>query len=220
MDLAAALNAQAQQAAVAQQQTRTISVPVELPVPGLFNLGDMQVMMKYLNAGPRAEVNMLCTRIEALVNAAVQEFINPTPTTPVATEQGEIQGQNATGNAAATDKRPNLPPGVEPVQVGPEVAGLIFPLVRAKDYAAARDCLDLAENSRRSGDGTLDVSPAADPSEDYAACTTLISQAMHHLDEALPNGQRIRTLSAYAALEYGTRALGAYLKPRLSAGSL
>ena len=89
-------------------------------------------------------------------------------------------------------------------------------LLRAESYADALERLRGAEQNRRSGDGTLDVTPGADDAvdDDYAASTTLISTAMGHLDESLPNGQRRRTLSAFAALEYGTRALGAWLGQR------
>jgi hypothetical protein len=54
------------------------------------------------------------------------------------------------------------------------------------------------------------------PGLDYAEPGMKISLAMHHLDEALPNGQRERALAAMMMLESGTHDLRRYLSVRLS----
>ena len=74
--------------------------------------------------------------------------------------------------------------------------------------------LKVAEDNRRVGDGTFNASPGQDPDEDYAAATTLITQAMHHLDESIPNGQLIRTKAAFIALSTGCEHLRDWLAPR------
>ena len=82
--------------------------------------------------------------------------------------------------------------------------------VPLETYQAAVSQLASAERNRRAGDGTL-PNPGLPVNADYAACASLIERAMHHLDESLPNAQLERSLSAYLALEYGTRALGRWM---------
>jgi hypothetical protein len=73
----------------------------------------------------------------------------------------------------------------------------------------ARQLLERAEQQRREGQQTFDAAPLKDqlPSLDWAGAGLLISQAMGHLDEALPNGQKDRTAAALGALRLGVKLL-------------
>ena len=81
---------------------------------------------------------------------------------------------------------------------------------------SALSSLKLAESARRLGLGSFNPEPLpGEPvDEDYGAVGQLISSAMHHLDEALPSGQRSRASAAYAALRIGTVKLGEWLARR------
>lgn len=85
-----------------------------------------------------------------------------------------------------------------------------------KSYHAAKNHLEWAEQCRRKEDGGFRVTPLSSehPDDDYAAVGVLISTAMQHLDESIPNGQIDRTAHAYRALEYGAERLGAWLRKR------
>lgn len=61
---------------------------------------------------------------------------------------------------------------------------------------------------------TLDACPLPDDSVDYGVAGTSIDKAMHHLDEGLPNGQRLRSATAYALLAQGVRDLGLWMKKK------
>lgn len=73
----------------------------------------------------------------------------------------------------------------------------------------AEICLRKAEEHRRER-GTLSTVPHQGV-VDYGDACTLVQQAMHHLDEALPTGQRIRGREALMALTVGASALTAYM---------
>lgn len=91
--------------------------------------------------------------------------------------------------------------------------------------ALGQHLLAEAERNRRSPssedlekDANLRFDPAptpdGDPAGDWAAAGTLISRAMHHLDESIPNGQAIRTNTALGALVLGVDLLKASLERR------
>lgn len=69
--------------------------------------------------------------------------------------------------------------------------------------------LTRAEDCRREPQ-TLDATPIAGLF-DYAASGQAIASAMHHLDEALPTGQKCRAEAAYIALAIGAIELGKWL---------
>jgi len=74
-----------------------------------------------------------------------------------------------------------------------------------------RSLIDKAEACRRVGVGEGLNTQSGEPDGDYAAATLLISGAMHHLDESLPNRQLERTRAALGALQLGTLLLADYL---------
>lgn len=82
----------------------------------------------------------------------------------------------------------------------------------------ARAYLDVAESNRRLGDGTLNLNAIGieteDMEHDYAVSASLISLAMQHLDESIPNGQLVRSTCAFHALEFGTTQLRAWFERR------
>ena len=69
--------------------------------------------------------------------------------------------------------------------------------------------LKRAEAHRREK-GTVSTVPVF-ATEDYASCGQAITLAMHHLDEALPSGQRCRARASYFALQEAVAALGLYM---------
>lgn len=71
-----------------------------------------------------------------------------------------------------------------------------FPL---SDYGERLEAL------RRSTTQTLDVNPQ--PGGDYADAALAVQMAMHHLDEALPNGQASRVSLALELLRSGAERL-------------
>jgi hypothetical protein len=77
--------------------------------------------------------------------------------------------------------------------------------------AFGRSLLEKAETARRVGVGDGPITQSGEPDGDYAAATLLVSGAMHHLDESLPNRQVERTRAALGALELGTLLLADYL---------
>lgn len=81
-----------------------------------------------------------------------------------------------------------------------------------------RSLLDRAEACRRVGVGDGPITQSGEPDGDYAAATLLVSGAMHHLDESLPNRQVERTRAALGALQLGTTLLADYLARHWSIG--
>jgi hypothetical protein len=77
--------------------------------------------------------------------------------------------------------------------------------------AFGRSLLEKAEAARRVGVGDGPITQSGEPDGDYAAATLLISGAMHHLDESLPNRQVERTRAALGALQLGTVLLADFL---------
>jgi hypothetical protein len=79
-----------------------------------------------------------------------------------------------------------------------------------------KQMIEAAELVRRTGAGTFDAGPTSDgnPAADWAAACILISRAVHHLDEALPSGQKERTIHAFGALLLGVELLEAALARR------
>lgn len=86
----------------------------------------------------------------------------------------------------------------------------------------ARTLLDYAE-ARRVGHErpTIDTGPLG-PSkggeelatrvDDYAVCGQCVADAMAHLDEALPNGQKERAECAYRAAVIGLQEMGNWMR--------
>lgn len=72
--------------------------------------------------------------------------------------------------------------------------------------------LEELEALRRERCGVLDV--AARGATDYSHGALKIQVAQHHLDEALPNGQKERTTVAFRLLVEGTAELRAWLVER------
>lgn len=70
-----------------------------------------------------------------------------------------------------------------------------------------------AESHRREL-ATMDATPVAPLTLDYSGPGMFIQRAMHHLDEALPNGQRLRAEIAYRMLQRGTAELGVWMRAK------
>jgi len=49
---------------------------------------------------------------------------------------------------------------------------------------------------------------------DYATAGNMVDRAMHHLDEGLPLGQRVRCRLAYGLLAQGVEALGQWMRAK------
>lgn len=97
-------------------------------------------------------------------------------------------------------------PGVKPILIEAPV------LVPAASLVLfGRSLLDKAEACRRLGVGGVQITQSGEPDGDYAAATLLVSGAMHHLDESLPNRQYERTRAALGALQLGALLLADYL---------
>lgn len=78
-----------------------------------------------------------------------------------------------------------------------------------------RDALLKKTESYRRERPTMDAIPVVDPTvRDYAAAGTMIQQAMHHLDESIPTGQRLRTELAADLLVAGTYDLTEWLRAK------
>jgi hypothetical protein len=59
---------------------------------------------------------------------------------------------------------------------------------------------------------SLDTSPKLPPEEDYGACIVTILNAAKELNEALPNGQRLRGETAFGRLVPAVNQLGVWMK--------
>lgn len=197
------LNGAAQQAA--QQQPQTVSVPVETPVSWSLNIAEAQWVLNQINnaqnlAGmPVMQVAVLVQRLQAMTTQAVQNFINPPQQFTDAEHVKAIEGSLV---ESSFDKAV--------AELGRQDAWY-----EVETYEEMQDALKDAEACRREPLGSLDVSPAANPQEDYAAAGMAITAGLQHLDEALPGGQRGRALHAYAALRWGVWKLGEYLNIHL-----
>lgn len=176
---------------------QTIEVPATLPVANNLNIAEYTVILEYLGNGPHNKVGPLVQRMQAQAQQAVNDFVNPPP------------------KAEAPTPLPPLP--VDAVVYDAERSGPLPPDWYTQDLAGAREFLNVAERNRRSRDGTLPTTPgpADDPNTDYAAATILIGLGLSHLDEGLPNGQLDRVRPAFGALQYGVRALEAFIAKRL-----
>lgn len=161
---------------------QNVNLPNEAPCPlSGTNFADVALIQEALSALPYGRVGVLMARLNAMAAQAIQDYLNPPPFSPM----------------------PEPPPA--PISL------LEHPLLGpVADHETACLMLKQAEEHRRAGDGTL-AKVVCHPEEDYAAATLLVARAMHHLDEALPNGQRERTLAAYGALRFGVYSLGQYL---------
>lgn len=189
IDLATQLNNQAA-AAVGQQAMRQVEVPESLELPLTLNIKELSLIMQALGGQPFQVVAPLMNRLQAQLNLGVSHYINP----PVKVDPVVIK---------AEDVWPH-----EWFQVSHNV-GAHAALAEAEAHRRGSDGLN-------PDNGTLDVSPTKSPDDDYAAATTFISHACHHLDEGLPNGQRARVSAAYVALRYGCWKLGQFLDERLA----
>lgn len=82
------------------------------------------------------------------------------------------------------------------------------------DDKQRQDLLNELEALRRDRK-TMDANPVKDPDiRDYAACGTMISAAVHALDESIPNGQKRRTEVAAKLLLIGVVELNAWLRAK------
>ncbi len=84
----------------------------------------------------------------------------------------------------------------------------------ARDPQLIETLVQELEASRRLGNGTLNVSWSPTSTIDYASAGTKIDTAVHHLDEALPNGQLQRSVLAFKLLKLGVAELEAFFAER------
>jgi hypothetical protein len=191
------------------------------------NAGNDAVLGQQQTQEPNYTLVLSVSRLEQLFNAA-----GALPFREVADNLMDIRAQVGKQNEermkaaaeleqarAASMQRPGgdaaEPAADEPVGAGYVNQDLGVSTAQ-KRVEFGRHLLRSAEEHRRSGAGSLDVTPAQGetPASDYAAATSLISRAVHHLDESLPGGQAQRTATAYAALKMGVELLGEWLNRR------
>ena len=162
----------------------TTPQPVQSTLPLLLTvtLGEAEVLLASLHASdhPARLVNPLLARLQAAAQQQVAAHMNPAAPEP--------------------EPVPPLPPIVEEM--------LTPHIYTCDNHADARQELEWAELARRDPSGGLDLTPPADPQDDYAAAFLLVGRAVTHLEEAIPNAQRERALRAYSAMVFGVAALG------------
>lgn len=239
--LAMALNGSAQAAIQQPQTVQVpVETPVTWNLniaEAQWMLGQMSSAQQ-LNGMPLMQVAVLIQRLQAMTQQAVNDFINPPPKVgqqellphsskfdELRKDLGDLRDIAIEAAAEALDSQ-RLP---EPFDAAAKALAhdrdqIDLDYLNAvqkqrwphqwhqiTSYGDAQAALKGAEGARREPLGSLDVSPAKNPEEDYAAAGMAITSGLQHLDEALPGGQRQRTLHAYAALRWGVWKLGQYL---------
>lgn len=200
MDVAEQLNNAAQGAVQSQQQQ--IAIPDTVEVNLRVNVREVVTLLEGLGYLPMNRAQVIAGRVQAMLNQAALDFINPPKAVSGLPPRGEPMMGDEDGINKATAWRHQW--------------HQVWTNTEAHKALAAAEAARRGFEGKNADNGTLDVQPAAHPDDDYAAATTFISHAVHHLDEGLPNGQRTRCTHAYAALRYGVWKLGQFLDSKLA----
>lgn len=96
-----------------------------------------------------------------------------------------------------------------PLAAPPLAPTLLVTVTADTAYLAdlATQMLSGAESKRRDANGSFDPAARGAPTADWGLAGTIIARAVHHLDEAVPNGQAERVSLAMGALLIGTSML-------------